>query len=106
MIWSDESSFVLFPASKRVYVWRRSKEAYNVECLVSTVKQNGGYVMVWAGISWYSDGPIITLHGQITPREYVDRLCNQVQPMIQILFLNNNVVFQDDSIPIHTAGTV
>jgi hypothetical protein len=36
----------------------------------------------------YSVGPIITLHGRITAREYVDRLCNQVHPMIQMLFLN------------------
>jgi hypothetical protein len=37
--------------------------------------------------------------------EYVDRLGNQVHPMIQMLFPNNDAVFQDD-VPIHTAGTV
>jgi hypothetical protein len=31
----------------------------------------------------YSVGPIITLHGQITAREYLNRLGNQVHPMIQ-----------------------
>jgi hypothetical protein len=30
----------------------------------------------------YSVGPIIVLHGRITAREYVDRLGNQVRPMI------------------------
>jgi hypothetical protein len=54
----------------------------------------------------YSVGPIITLHGRITAREYVDRLGNQVHPMIQTLFLNNDALFQDDSAPIHAAGTV
>jgi hypothetical protein len=54
----------------------------------------------------YSVGPIITLHGRITAREYVDRLGNQVHPMIQELFLNNDAVFHNDSAPIHTAGTV
>jgi hypothetical protein len=53
----------------------------------------------------YSVGPIITLHGQITPREYVDWLGNQVHPMIQT-FPNNNAVFQDDDAPIYTVGTV
>jgi hypothetical protein len=53
-----------------------------------------------------SAGPIITFHGRITVGEYVDRLGNQVHPMIQVLFLNNVVVFHDDSAPIHTAGTV
>jgi hypothetical protein len=50
-------------------------------------------------IVWYSAGSIITLHGQITAREYMERLGNQVQPTIQ-------AVFQDDKAPIHTAGTV
>jgi hypothetical protein len=54
----------------------------------------------------YSVGPSITLHGRITAREYVDRLGNQVHPMIQTLFPNNDTVLQDDNAPIHTAGTV
>jgi hypothetical protein len=60
--------------------------------------------MVWAAISWYSFGLIITLHGRIT-REYMDRLGNQVHPIIQMLF-PNSAVFRDDSVPIHIAGTV
>jgi hypothetical protein len=48
----------------------------------------------------YSAGPIITLHGRVTAREYVDRLCNQVHSMIQTLFPNNDAVFQNaDSAP-------
>jgi hypothetical protein len=53
-----------------------------------------------------SVGPTITLHGRITAREYVDRLGNQMHPMIQTLFPNNVSVFKDDSASIHTAGTV
>jgi hypothetical protein len=54
----------------------------------------------------YSVGPIITLHGRITAREYVHRLDNQVHPMIQTLFPNNDAVFHDNNAPTHTAGTV
>jgi hypothetical protein len=61
--------------------------------------------MVWAVISWYSVGPIVTLHGRIAAREYVDRLGKQVHSIIQTLFPNNDR-FQDDTAPIHTAGTV
>jgi hypothetical protein len=39
-------------------------------------------------------------------QEYVDRLGNQVYPMIQMLFPNNNAVFQDNNAPIHIDGTV
>jgi hypothetical protein len=61
--------------------------------------------MVWAAILWYSVCIFITLHGRITAKEYIDRLGNQVHPIIQT-FLNNSAVFQDDSAPIHRAGTV
>jgi hypothetical protein len=53
-IWSDILSFMLFPTSGRVYVWRTPKEAYNPECLVPTVKHGRGSITVWAAISWYS----------------------------------------------------
>lgn len=54
MIWSDELSFTLFPASDGVYVWRTPKEEYNPKRLVPAVKHRGGSVMVWAAVSWYS----------------------------------------------------
>jgi hypothetical protein len=97
VIWSDESSFTLFPTSGRVYVWRTAKEAYSLECVVPAVKHEVGSVMVWAAISWCSVGPIVTLLGRITARECVDRLHNQVYPMIQTLFPNNDAVFQEDN---------
>jgi hypothetical protein len=54
MIWSDEWSFTLFSTSGRVYVWRTTKEAYNLEFQVPVVKRGGGSVMVWAVVSWCS----------------------------------------------------
>jgi hypothetical protein len=44
MLWSDESSFMLFTTSGRDYIWRAPKEAYN------PVKHRGGSVTVWAAI--------------------------------------------------------
>jgi hypothetical protein len=50
----------------------------------------------------YSVGPIITLHGRINAREYGGRLGNQVHPMIQTLFPNNDAAFQYDNAPFQT----
>jgi hypothetical protein len=36
----------------------------------------------------------------------VDTLGNQVHPMVQTSFPNNDAVFQDDSAPIHTVDTL
>jgi hypothetical protein len=106
---SDESSFTLFPTSGRVHIWRTPKEADNPECLVPAVKHGRGRFCDGFGsniVVQYSVGQIITLHGRITAREYVDRSGNQVHSMIRMLFPNNDAVFQDDNAPIHTAGTV
>ena len=46
VIWSDESSFTLFPTSGRIYVWRTPSQAYNTDCLLPRVKHDGGSVMV------------------------------------------------------------
>ena len=62
--------------------------------------------MIWAAISWYSAGPVITLNGQITVSDYMDILGNDMHPVVQQLFPNSDVVFQDDISPIRTAESV
>ena len=102
---SGESSFTLFSTSGRVYVWRTPKEAYNPECLVPNVKHEGGSVMTWTAIYWYSAGLIITLDGRNTSSDYVDILGNQVHPTVRML-PNNDAVFQDDNPPTHRVRSV
>lgn len=106
VIWSDESCFTLFPTSGRVYVWRTPSQAFETDCLLPRVKHGGGSVMVWAAISWFSVGPMITLQGHITAKDYVNILADHVHPMVQTLFPNGDGVFQDDKAPVHTAHIV
>jgi hypothetical protein len=83
-----------------------TQEAYNPECLVPTMIYGGRSVTIWAAISWYSGDPVIILNGRITPGGYIDILGNQELPMVQILFPNNDAVFQDDNSPMNTARSV
>jgi hypothetical protein len=57
--------------------------------------------MVWVAVSWYSVDPVVTLNGQITASDYVDILGNQVHSVVQMMFPNNDAVFQDDISPVH-----
>jgi hypothetical protein len=97
---------MLFPTSGRVYAWRKLKKAYNPECLVPIVKQGGGSGMIWVATSRYSAGHTITLNGRITASDYMDILGNRVHPVIQMLFPDNDAIFQDDSSPIHIARRI
>jgi hypothetical protein len=56
--------------------------------------------MIRAAMSWYSAGPIITAS------DNVDRLGEQVHPVVQMLLTNNDAVLQDDRSPTHTARSV
>jgi len=62
--------------------------------------------MIWAATSRYSAGHTVTLNGRIIASDYVDILGSRVRPMIQMLFPNNDAVFQDDSSPIHTTRRI
>ena len=62
--------------------------------------------MIWAAVSWYLAGPIITPYGWIPASEYVDILGNQVQPMVEMLFPKSGAVFQDNISPIHPTRSV
>jgi hypothetical protein len=42
------------------------------------------------------------MNGQITVSDYVDIVCNQVHPVVQILFPYIAAVFQDDNLNTHT----
>jgi hypothetical protein len=43
------------------------------------MKHGGGSVMIWAAISWYYAGLVITLNLRITASDYMDILGNQLQ---------------------------
>ena len=45
---------------------------------------------------WYSAASVLTLNGRITASEYVDIFGSKVHHMVQVLFPNNDAIFQDD----------
>jgi hypothetical protein len=92
--WSDESSFTL-RKSLRLENTKRSLQS-GIPCCNNEIRRTfcdglGSNIMVQ-----YFVGPIITLHGRITVREYMDKLGDQVHPMIQSLFPKNDAVFQEN----------
>jgi hypothetical protein len=100
--WSDESSFTLFRTSGRVYLRLQNSQSgilgTNSETRGKFCGGLGSNIMVFVWSHYYPSWPNYC-------KGYVERLGNQVHPMIQTLFPNNDAVFQDMA-PIHTAGAV
>ena len=49
---------------------------------------------------------MISLHGKISSRDYLQILREKAHIMAQVLFPEENDLFQDDNVPIHTARIV
>ena len=91
------SSVSLFAASGL-----KPEEVHKTERLIWTAKHGCGSVVIFAAMSWYSAGPLVTLNCRITASDYVDTVGNQVLPAVQMSFPKNIAVFQRDYSPAHS----
>ncbi|GFV03902.1 DDE_3 domain-containing protein [Trichonephila clavipes] len=86
--------------------WRAPVPAYDRDCLLPTVKHGDGSVMIWAVVSWFSAGLIVTLNGRITREKYREILADQIYSMMQTLFSAGDGIFQHDNASISALGLV
>lgn len=59
-----------------------------------------------AAISWHSRGPVLVTDGHVIAKDYRTILEDRVHPMVQTLYPEHGVVYQDDNAPIYTAKLV
>ena len=105
VMWSDESKFGLHRVDKRIKVWRMRGEEYNDNCVLPRETQNGGSVMVWAGISFNRKTPLVYIDGRLTGQRYLREIIRpHVEPYMRQL--GQNAIFMDDNAPPHTAHIV
>ena len=100
VIFSDESRFVLFPDSGRVWVWRLPQEEFDLKRLQPTVKHGGFLVMVW-GVIW-SDGrsDLVECEANINLAKYVSVLHEGLLPIFSSGKMNTvNSLFMEDGAP-------
>ena len=81
---------------------RTPAEAFQVDCLIPTVKHRGSSVIMWGAVSSRGLEPPVVLRKMITSDHYWSIFADHIHPMLQTLFLGECPMFQDDNIPVHT----
>ena len=106
VLWSDESKFNLFRSDGKTMVWRTPTEAFDPNCIVPTVKYNGGSVMVWGCFAHCGVGFLHFIDGIMDRFLYREILEENLLKSAKKLGLKKKFVFQHDNDPKHTAVIV
>lgn len=75
----------------------------NLRCELLAAKSKTWHcsVVIWTAISRYSLDPMITLQSSIIGKNYATILADYIHAMVQSLFPNGDVVFEDDNAHAH-----
>ncbi len=102
VIFSDESSFELFPTKKHQIIYRKDGTAYEEKNLVPTVKFGGQKIMVWGCISHKGVGNLVFIAEKINSGVYINTLVNNRKQSAEKMCLDK-FIFQQDGAPSHTS---
>ena len=106
VLWTDESRFTMFQSDGPTFVRRRAGEQLRDDCVVPTVKFNGGGIMMWGAMSYRGTGLLTRVTGNLNAVGYIDILGNSAVPSAHFLGYGNNFWLQDDGAPCHRARIV
>ncbi|GFS10032.1 transposable element Tcb2 transposase [Elysia marginata] len=95
-----KTKFLLERQDGRKRVFRRINERFVPQCLSQARAFGGGSVMVWGGITAAGKTPLVTVHGNLTARRYIDEI---LRPHVFPAIHNQGLTFMQDNAPAHRA---
>ena len=107
MVFTDESSFSVWPIKQFQRVWRRVNERYKFECSKPTFKSAYRLINVWGAFSYDSRTSSIRIRGNFTKDKYKEILQETLLPYAESVFGNvRNFVLQEDNCSVHRASAI
>ena len=102
VLWTDESKFVVFGTTCRIFVRRKVHEKFHPQCMLPTVKHGGGSVMVWGCFAANKVGSLYQVKGILDQKGYHNILSRYALPSGKRL-IGRGFVLQQDNDPKHTS---
>lgn len=102
VVFTDESRFRRFGNDGRIRVWRRGGERFLNRNVTCRLQAGGGSVHVWGAIWKGGRSGLIVLQNAVNQQTYIETL----QPFFASYGLPDNLIFQQDNAPAHTAAGV
>ncbi len=70
VLWSDETKIKLFGINSTCCVWRRRNAAYDPKNTITTIKNEGGNIMLWGCFSSKGTGQLHRIKGTMDGAMY------------------------------------
>ena len=86
VLWSDESTFQIFCGVERAFVCRSVGERYRLQCVIPTVKHEGGSLMIWWCMTGLGVGQVYRCKGTTRQDQYISELRNHTLPSATALY--------------------
>jgi hypothetical protein len=107
VIWSDETKINRFCSDGRSWCWVRDGESRQPHHVKQTVKHGGGSLMIWGCMTAHGPGFMCRVFGKMTQHSYKEILQEDLLNTIKDYRMDaENVIFQHDNDPKHTARSV
>ncbi|CAJ0958969.1 unnamed protein product [Ranitomeya imitator] len=104
VLFSDESKFCMSFGNQGARVWRKTGEKEMPKCLKASVKYPQS-VMVWGAMSAAGVGPLCFIKGRVNAASYQEILEHFMLPSAEMLYGDEDFIFQHDLAPAHSAKT-